>query len=135
MTSTSRSEPAFIKLIPMREERDCVIGVLASFLGASYEDTLRAAMLAVPNMRKDGYTSDQIRRIAANLDHPLVFNKSPKRWSLDSSIGILMFRDHVAILWRGSIWDPNNTLWQAQHYLTHYNYVPLGLFTLKKETP
>ena len=134
MTSTSHSEPAFIKLVPMREEKDCVIGTLASYLGASYEDTLRAAVLVVPNMNKVGYTTPQIQKIAAQLGRPLVFNKSPKRWNLKDSIGILMFRDHVAILWKGNIWDPNNTLWQAEHYLKHYSYEPLGLLTLKKET-
>lgn len=128
------SDPVLIRLVPMREDNDCVIGVLASFLGTTYEDALRAAMLVAPTMKKEGYTTRQIQRIAAYLDHPLVYHRSPQRWNIATSTGILMFQDHVVILWRGSIWDPNGSLWSAHHYLTHYNYVPLGLFTLKKDS-
>lgn len=126
-------EPAVIRLVPMREDNDCVIATLATFLGASYEDTLRAAVLAVPNMRKEGYSTAQIRKIAKNLGFTLRLNKSGARWTLQDSVGILVFHDHVAILWKGNIWDPSSSLWKAEHYLAHYNYVPEGLLTLKAE--
>lgn len=134
MTFTPAFEPSrlsAIKLVPAREKSDCAISALATYLGETYENVLReAARVAPASTDNSGLTSHEIKKVAAALGKPLKWRKKVK---LNTDCGILDLENHVTILWKGVVFDPDGTLWDVHDFLVSYRFTPLGIFTFKDE--
>jgi hypothetical protein len=118
-----------IKLIPGREDSDCAISCLATYLGETYENVLReVARVAPDNDDTSGLSTHEIKKVAAALGHPL---KWRKKVNLNYDIGILEVEEHVCVLWKGVVFDPDGHLWDVHDYLEAYRFHPVGIFTFK----
>jgi hypothetical protein len=125
------SKKLAIKLIPGREDSDCAISCLATYLGETYENVLReVARVAPDNDDTSGLSTYEIKKVAAALGRPLKWRKKVK---LDYDIGILEVEEHVCVLWKGVVFDPDGHLWDVHDYLEAYRFTPVGIFTFKDE--
>lgn len=122
------SAAIILKVVHGRESSDCAVAALAMYLGVTYEDVLRAVVKADEHGGKGGLFVDTIKQIARRLGTPL---RERQRVDLDDDYGILIFKDHVAVLRNGLIFNPgtpDTLIWDAHDYLlTHTKAKPEGI--------
>jgi hypothetical protein len=105
-----------LRVVTAREHSDCAIVALAMYLGASYEDVLRAVTLSEKHHGKRGLWSTGIIRAAKALGHTL---KRRRYVDLDNDYGILRLPEHAAVLRNGLVIDCDGTVWDADAYLSN----------------
>lgn len=115
------SAAPILKVVRQREERDCAVAALAMYLGATYEDVLRAVTVTDRLQGRTGLWSKTIVRIAKRLGHQLRVRNT---FDWESDFGILRLPEHAAILRNGLVIDTNGTIWDADAYLSHKNLEP-----------
>jgi ABC-type bacteriocin/lantibiotic exporter with double-glycine peptidase domain len=112
------SEPV-VKVQPQRHPADCSVAVLAMTLAVSYEDALVAFR---HDVKRHGATMRQIQGAARRLGRVLRHRKTV---DLDEDQGILAVewrkqrgRLHVVVLRAGQIVDTDETIWDADVYVS-----------------
>lgn len=124
--------PALVTRIERgREEADCAVATLAMYLGRTYEDVLRVvSRVDRRDAGRYGLFTEQIQAAAKRLGEPLRLRAAVDP---EEDYGILVFHDHVNLLRRGQILEPNGTVWDYDDYCTTYGD-PLGLL-VARESP
>ena len=101
------------------------MAALATYTGKTYEETLRATMVVVPNYDGAcGLLVTQMRAVAKALGCPL---RKRRVVDTDEDRGILVLSDHVVILSKGTIINIDGTVWDADDYLRAHDYAPWEL--------
>lgn len=122
------------RLVPGRERNDCAISVLAMYLGVSYEDVLReVAVRDRPYQGRQGLRLNEIVRVARALGTPL---ERHRKFDLSNAYGILSLPNHVVLLRRGMVIDPEiggGSIWEVDDYLHAYHVRPGYLLTASGE--
>lgn len=112
-----------------REDADCAVATLAMYLGRTYEDVLRVvSRVDRRDAGKFGLFTEQIQAAAKRLGEPLRLRPT---FDLEEDYGILVFHDHVNLLRRGQILEPNGTVWDADDYCALYGG-PVGLLVARE---
>ncbi len=128
--------PPILQIVCQREPNDCAIAAIATYLGASYEDVLRASMLVDKRGARGVRYISQIKTIAAGFGVTL---KARRKINLDEDEGLLRVilkksRDaHIVVLKRGLIFDTNGRVWDHEVYLATASARPTTLLTLEGE--
>jgi hypothetical protein len=112
--------PAIVtRVVPQRERADCAIASIAMFTGATYEDVLRAVVLADPKDHgRDGLSDHQIRKVTKALGVPV---RHRARVDYDEDYGLLRLFNHLALLRNGMIIE-NDTLWEVDDWRRQRGY-------------
>ena len=122
------TESPVIQVIAQRTDSDCVIAVLAMYLGLSYEDVLTAAAQIDQKAHRRGLYLPQIEKTAKILGVKL---RRKKSWDLETSEGILSIEgktySHVVVLKAGLIFDTNSCVWEPSVYFLNEHYIPMLL--------
>jgi hypothetical protein len=108
-----------------QQGNDCAVVALATYLGFTYEAVLVALVRAADVPGNEGLTHRQILATATRLGAPLRYRK---RIRLDTDFCILDFPEHVAMLRRGLLWEPDGVVWDVHDYLRHTGLAPVGGF-------
>jgi hypothetical protein len=108
------SAAAVVRVVTQREANDCGIVALSMYLGATYEDVFRVAVVSDDTQAKGGLWATTMIAIAKTLGHRL---KRRKRIDWKGDYGILRLPDHCAVLRNGLVIDCDATIWEAEAYL------------------
>ena len=117
-----------IRVIVQRSSGDCAIATLAMYLGVNYEDILSVASQTVnrPLLHRAGMWTKDIKATAGALGVSL---KMRRTFDPEMADGILVMKEHVAILRDGIVIDPSDgTIWDADVYISQSDKVT-GLLT------
>jgi hypothetical protein len=110
------SAAAVQRVIVQREQSDCGVAALASYLGMSYEDVLRAVAVEDRNQGRCGLWVRTMKRIASILGHTL---RQRRAIDWEDGYGLLLLPDHVVVLRNGLVFDGDGTIWDADAYLSN----------------
>jgi hypothetical protein len=114
-------EPLFT-VVQSRTGDDCAIVALATYLGYTYEDVLAVAAVVALDPHRDGLYIPQIRKCASIMGTPL---SRRRKWSYEADNGVLSLsgvHEHVAVLYKGLVFDSNGDVWSPKPYLRRYHY-------------
>lgn len=114
------------------KENDCALVALATYLGRPYTVVLEACLLARGHNGDDGLSRGDITGTAAWLGVRLRYVREV---NLDRDFCILDLSQHVAVLRRGLLWEPDGAVWQIHDYLRLESLTPLGAFVRAEDLP
>jgi hypothetical protein len=95
------------------EKADCAMISLAAYIGASYTEAIRAAMLVDKNGGREGLTVAKIRKMARLFGVELV---KLRKFDPDEDYGLIVTPDHAAVLRNGLVLD-RLTVWEWADWL------------------
>ena len=100
------------------ETADCTMTSLATYLGVAYTDCIRFATLFDRQAGKRGLTTRAVKRIAAELGHPLRSVKLS-----DDAYGIILAPTHAAVV-RNDLVIDRNTVWPLDVWMKEHRAKP-----------
>lgn len=99
------------------ENQSCGLLAISAYTGVLYEDIVRtAALVCPPHGGRSGLTLPEIRRILAALDFPMR-KKKPAVDELADVHGIVLFRQHCAVIRNGLLFEPDLTVWEIADWM------------------
>lgn len=120
---------AVLRLQPTHEAHGCAVVALATYLGRSYEDVIRAATLVDKcNHGTQGLTTPEIKRVAASFGVTLTKTKA---WDHEHDRGLAVFPDHLALVWNGLLFDVDHTIWAFEDFCAAQGYEQAKVWLLR----
>lgn len=109
------------------EPADCALVSLATYLGCSYTDCIRLAMVRDAAGGKRGHWPGTIIRIAADMGHTL-----RRRKLTEDSYGICCVPGHAAVVREGLVID-RYTVWPVDVWLKAFGAKPSDATVLEAD--
>lgn len=121
-----------IRIVRQRHAADCSVACLSMLLGPSYEDVLLAFR---HNVKDEGATLRQVASAARRLGHALRFRRAV---DVELDEGVLAVNSpkwptsyHLVVLKAGLVVDTDETVWDADVFLSVYVAKPYGLLEVR----
>lgn len=123
----AEQKPALITThIKGREEDDCAIAAIATYLNQTYEDVLRVVSeVDKKNKGKKGLFPAQLRKVCAHFG---VNVKKSRGLHILDEYGLLWMPGHVAVIRNGLLFDADGSIWDVEDYLKHHGVEEVSLY-------
>ena len=104
------------RVVVAREAADCAIASIATYLGVTYEDVLRAVVREDTAEGRAGLTTEEMIAVSGRLGTVLRFVPRKAIEEIEDVYGIALWRDHAAVVRNGLIVEVDGSIWEFEVY-------------------
>lgn len=109
-----------------REDGDCAIAAVATYLNQTYEDVLRVVSeVDKKNKGKKGLFPAQLKKVCAGFGVNL---KKRTGVNLQEDYGLLWMPGHIAVIRNGLLFDADGSIWDVEDYLNYHEVEGVSLY-------